>query len=91
VYRLHGALAQPRREGPAGSLPSFRRAAQRRSAPRLDEGSVPGMDFGADSTAMVQGGGTLRVLVACRWGLAWGRLRVFRDRWKRLGYRRGGV
>lgn len=43
----------------SGSMPSFRRAVERRSAPRLDEGSVPGMDFGARGG---RGGCTLRDL-----------------------------
>lgn len=75
--------------GLSGSLPSFRRAAQRRSAPRLDEGSVPGMDFGAESTAMVQGGEYCGNLVACRWGLAWGRLRVLSRSMQTSGKPRG--
>lgn len=75
--------------GLTGSLPSFRRAAQRRSAPRLDEGSVPGMDFGAESTAVVQGGeycGTW-LRVGGGWlGVGFG---SFRDRCIRLASREG--
>lgn len=76
--------------GLSSSLPSFRRAAQRRSAPRLDEGSVPGMDFGAESTAMMQGGeycGTW-LRVGGGWlGVGFG---FFRDRCRRLASWGGG-
>lgn len=89
MYRLHGALAQPRREGPVGviALVPPRRSAS--VCPSSGRGFSARYGFWRGLHSYGAGWGALRDLVARRWGLAWGRLRVLSRSMKTSGKSRG--
>ena len=89
VYRLHGVLTRSRREGPVGviALVPPRRSAS--VCPSSGWGFSGRYGFWRGVHSDGAGWGILRDLVACRWGLAWGRLRVLSRSMQTSGKSRG--
>ena len=89
MYRLHGVLTRPRREGLDGviALVPPRRSASVCSSSGRGFSARYGFWRGVHSGGA--GWGILRDLVACRWGLTWGRLRVLSRSMHTSGKSRG--